>query len=179
MEKSTIFIDEKIDDSEPFGGNQTPRRRNLHNRMQAKRGIRQPTAKQFRLKGDTFICSRHPSIGCCGSARSVVTICICIFQFGDTPKTKEALVVVNQGFPEGGQRPTLPLCAVPSALRGLTSVFGMGTGETPSLKPPKCLTWREERSASTTCVRNSVSLRAISTARLWHRCLYTCGLSTS
>jgi len=27
------------------------------------------------------------------------------------------------------RRPTLPLVAVPSALVGLTSVFGMGTGE--------------------------------------------------
>ena len=29
--------------------------------------------------------------------------------------------------------------AVPSALRGLTSVFGMGTGVTPSAKPPRNL----------------------------------------
>ncbi len=27
--------------------------------------------------------------------------------------------------------------AVPSALKGLTTVFGMGTGVTPSLKPPR------------------------------------------
>ncbi len=37
------------------------------------------------------------------------------------------------------QRPTLPHGnrAVPSALKGLTSVFGMGTGGTPSIKPPE------------------------------------------
>ena len=29
--------------------------------------------------------------------------------------------------------------AVPSALRGLTAVFGMGTGVSPSLKPPEKL----------------------------------------
>ena len=31
---------------------------------------------------------------------------------------------------------------VPSALTGLTSVFGMGTGMTLSLSPPKLLSWR-------------------------------------
>src|SRR5881275_2254346 len=37
------------------------------------------------------------------------------------------------------QRPTLPHGnrAVPSALEGLTSVFGMGTGGTPPIKPPE------------------------------------------
>lgn len=34
------------------------------------------------------------------------------------------------------RRPTLPPKAVPSALKGLTSVFGMGTGGTPSLWSP-------------------------------------------
>ena len=34
--------------------------------------------------------------------------------------------------------PTLPHCiAVPSAMTGLTSLFGMGRGGTPSLSPPK------------------------------------------
>ncbi len=153
MEKSTIFIDEKIDDSEPFGGNQTPRRRNNHNRMQAKRSIRQHTAAYRQTVSPVrryFYLSPPPFNRLLRLGVSAVIARLCIFQFGDTPKTKEALVVVNQGFLEGGQRPTLPLCAVPSALRGLTSVFGMGTGETPSLKPPKCLTWREERSVSTT-----------------------------
>src|SRR2546430_13902854 len=37
------------------------------------------------------------------------------------------------------QRPTLPHGnrAVPSALEGLTAVFGMGTGGTPPIKPPE------------------------------------------
>ena len=36
------------------------------------------------------------------------------------------------------RRPTLPHCgAVPSARSGLTSLFGMGRGGTPRLKPPK------------------------------------------
>ena len=39
----------------------------------------------------------------------------------------------NRGFSKGRRRPTLPLYAVPSALKGLTSVFGMGTGGSPSL----------------------------------------------
>ena len=34
------------------------------------------------------------------------------------------------------RRPTLPLNAVPSALKGLTSVFDMGTGGSPSLRSP-------------------------------------------
>ena len=38
----------------------------------------------------------------------------------------------------GWRRPTLPhCCAVPSALAGLTSLFGMGRGGAPPLKPPK------------------------------------------
>ena len=35
------------------------------------------------------------------------------------------------------RRPTLPLCAVPSARRGLTALFGMGRGGTPALWPPQ------------------------------------------
>lgn len=35
------------------------------------------------------------------------------------------------------RRPTLPLVAVPSALEGLTSVFGMGTGEPLRYSHPK------------------------------------------
>ncbi len=39
--------------------------------------------------------------------------------------------------PEGWRLPTLPLgIAVPSALTGLTSLFGMGRGGSPSLLPP-------------------------------------------
>ena len=39
--------------------------------------------------------------------------------------------------PQGWRLPTLPLgIAVPSALTGLTSLFGMGRGGSPSLLPP-------------------------------------------
>ena len=43
------------------------------------------------------------------------------------------------GFQEIRRRPTLPGGdpQVPSAQMGLTSVFGMGTGVTPSPKPPE------------------------------------------
>jgi hypothetical protein len=34
--------------------------------------------------------------------------------------------------------------AVPSALRGLTAVFGMGTGVSPSLEPPEKLKVKEQ-----------------------------------
>ncbi len=87
---------------------------------------------------------------------------------------------MSQRLAEGGRRPTLPLYAVPSAPKGLTSVFGMGTGGSPSLQPPKCLTRCDKgQSSHNPMCGFYVSLRAISTARLWHRCLYTCGLSTS
>ena len=41
-------------------------------------------------------------------------------------------------FKKSRRRPTLPhkKCEVPSALEGLTSVFGMGTGVSPPLKSP-------------------------------------------
>ena len=57
----------------------------------------------------------------------------------------EVTVVVNKKRPpefllkvsEGWRLPTLPLgIAVPSALTGLTSLFGMGRGGSPSLLPP-------------------------------------------
>ena len=41
-------------------------------------------------------------------------------------------------FPAASYSPVPPSGTVPSALRGLTAVFGMGTGVTPSL-------WRPER----------------------------------
>ena len=45
----------------------------------------------------------------------------------------EFLLKVSQGW----RLPTLPLgIAVPSALTGLTSLFGMGRGGSPSLLPP-------------------------------------------
>ena len=44
----------------------------------------------------------------------------------------------REGSPERRRRPTLPHCgAVPSARPGLTSLFGMGRGGTPGLKPPE------------------------------------------
>ena len=44
---------------------------------------------------------------------------------------------ISSEGPEGWRLPTLPLgIAVPSALTGLTSLFGMGRGGSPSLLPP-------------------------------------------
>ena len=64
---------------------------------------------------------------------------------------------------------------VPSAQKGLTSVFGMGTGVTPSLKPPKSVVkgvrhhgahlLLENSTASTNVIVNP-SPRPISTGRL-------------
>ena len=50
---------------------------------------------------------------------------------------EEASSISAEGFLKR-RRPTLPHCgAVPSARSGLTSLFGMGRGGTPRLKPPK------------------------------------------
>ena len=50
---------------------------------------------------------------------------------------KGALHIIVWRAPERRRRPTLPHCgAVPSARPGLTSLFGMGRGGTPGLKPP-------------------------------------------
>ena len=43
------------------------------------------------------------------------------------------------GFPAASYSPMPPSGTVPSALRGLTAVFGMGTGVTPSLWRPETL----------------------------------------
>jgi hypothetical protein len=44
-------------------------------------------------------------------------------------KTRKPLIVMMKGFFKIGHRPTLPhFTAVPSALAGLTSLFGMGRG---------------------------------------------------
>ena len=86
--------------------------------------------------------------------------------------------------------PTLPHCiAVPSAQVGLTSLFGMGRGGTPPLKPPGlALTYllhnQEHRfplalPSVTVPFHHSERFRAISSARLWRRRLWTCTLSTS
>ena len=49
---------------------------------------------------------------------------------------KKTLRISSEG-PQGWRLPTLPLgIAVPSALTGLTSLFGMGRGGSPSLLPP-------------------------------------------
>ena len=51
--------------------------------------------------------------------------------------TQKASSISAEGFLRR-RRPTLPHCgAVPSARSGLTSLFGMGRGGTPRLKPPK------------------------------------------
>ena len=59
--------------------------------------------------------------------------------------TVKNVIVLNKKRPpesllkvsEGWRLPTLPLgIAVPSALTGLTSLFGMGRGGSPSLLPP-------------------------------------------
>ena len=57
--------------------------------------------------------------------------------FGGQGATKKASSISAGGFLRR-RRPTLPHCgAVPSARSGLTSLFGMGRGGTPRLKPPK------------------------------------------
>ena len=54
----------------------------------------------------------------------------------DRYKKKDLQSFLIEG-PEGWRLPTLPLgIAVPSALTGLTSLFGMGRGGSPSLLPP-------------------------------------------
>ena len=107
------------------------------------------------------------------------------------------------GVPLSGRRrrPTLPHCgAVPSARPGLTSLFGMGRGGTPGLKPPEygftarrlgrgrvgmtCgnRRGRDEALALWQAPKYAPfrqSWRAISNARLWRRRLCTCILSTS
>src|SRR5438067_9057233 len=57
------------------------------------------------------------------------------------------------------QRPTLPHGnrAVPSALEGLTAVFGMGTGGTPPIKPPESVTFAY---AQATCRRGGTVPRS-------------------
>ena len=73
--------------------------------------------------------------------------------------TKSGGVLLSQGvYPQ-----------VPSALTGLTSVFGMGTGVTLSLWPPKsvvnrCATHLKDSRASTSVFKPSP--RPISTGRL-------------
>ena len=58
---------------------------------------------------------------------------------GNTKKESDCLSTI--GLPEERQRPTLPTgVSVPSARTGLTSLFGMGRGGTPRLKPPQYFT---------------------------------------
>jgi hypothetical protein len=86
------------------------------------------------------------------------------------------------------QRPTLPLGvpAVPSALEGLTSVFGMGTGVAPPPLPPEtkfshnCIRETEPKSARSgdenRVVKPHGRLVPVSST---HCCAFTPGLSTS
>src|SRR6202045_996921 len=46
---------------------------------------------------------------------------------------------LRDSFPAASYSPVPPSGTVPSALRGLTAVFGMGTGVTPSLWRPESL----------------------------------------
>ena len=72
---------------------------------------------------------------------------------GTGKKQKEPPQRSLQRLQSRRRRPTLPHCgAVPSARPGLTSLFGMGRGGTPGLKPPKyamclsgALTGRQKR----------------------------------
>ena len=94
-------------------------------------------------------------------------------------------------FIKDWQLPTFPqTSAVSSALKGLTSLFGMGRGEHLCYSHQNIL-------LKIGCVLYSVlaafnidywktykwsiteSFRVISTTRLWHYCLYTCSLSRS
>ena len=93
-------------------------------------------------------------------------------------------------------------CAVPSARLGLTSLFGMGRGD-PQRYNHQNIVWTTLRfydleaisfsftfflATTSHCTnfeqarplsQSGCKFRAISKARLWHRCLYTCLLSTS
>ena len=71
-------------------------------------------------------------------------------------------------------------CAVPSAIAGLTSLFGMGRGGTPLPQPPEYPQVIDigGRNKQYETLQGKV-YRAISIARLWCRHLYTCDLSTS
>jgi hypothetical protein len=71
-----------------------------------------------------------------------------------TCKKKRSIVftMLLREIPAASYSPVPPSGTVPSALRGLTAVFGMGTGVTPSL-------WRPEKLPSTVADgRNSDSL---------------------
>ena len=100
-------------------------------------------------------------------------------------------------------------CAVPSARLGLTSLFGMGRGDPQRYNHQNIVWTTQSELAKLSCKQHWLQLllqqcillhaplivptlsrhapcggggckfRAISKARLWHRCLYTCLLSTS
>ena len=88
---------------------------------------------------------------------------------------------------EDWRRPTFPqTSAVSSAMRGLTSLFGMGRGGHPlnshqgsllAVPQPTCVA-SDKLDGDIQEIRTE-SRRAISTARLWRHRLYTCGLSRS
>src|SRR5690606_19535577 len=97
------------------------------------------------------------------------------------PKSKKPCLGSRQGSCKIGRRPTLPpVTAVPSALAGLTSLFGMGRGGHRRYRHLNILMfncplsdqqnndmyWKKKRKRKTTVLSALRKLRAISTARL-------------
>ena len=81
---------------------------------------------------------RHPGAGsACGWPRGVGG-----YEKKGGPRVRTGTSPVSLGPPhQGRRRPTLPpLRAVPSAMAGLTSLFGMGRGGTPPPLPPLFVT---------------------------------------
>ncbi len=73
-----------------------------------------------------------------------------------------------------------PTPQVPSALAGLTSVFGMGTGGSPPLSPPEisCAQHPEHSIASTHVKNSKQALDRLVPVSFTHCCASTSGLST-
>ena|GEM_PF-5615365 len=102
------------------------------------------------------------------------------------PRVRTGTSPVSLGPPhQGRRRPTLPpLRAVPSAMAGLTSLFGMGRGGTPPPLPPLFVTGERFTVAPAYAAGKrhfeapERNLRAISTGRLCRRRLCTSRLST-
>ena len=128
---------------------------------------------------------------------------------GQTGTKKEARTsACDIRAPEGRRLPTLPTGgSVPSAMAGLTALFGMGRGGSPPQWPPSITLGENQqvfltqiiavvhatikqpclfisRPASSAAPLSRIFprrevVRGISTGRLWHHCLYTSRLSTS
>ena len=82
------------------------------------------------------------------------------FSLREKPRSAKdvaSLFLCPLGKEKARRRPTLPLYAVPSALKGLTSVFEMGTGGTPSIRSPGKIIYRCLRTESS---MSFLSLRA-------------------